>query len=294
LSLTVPNFPGEAYLGKIAPTVLFLISVLITPVSMTAQDDQVQVGRDLRAGWIDAPSSSKNPDLWSCAGRGGSWVVAKHEDVVVIKEDVDTGKQVLLPPQLKLSKEMVGRRSLLRTSDGFLVGFDAGEFGGGLWWFRRDGSDSMKLLSDNVHAIYETTDGIFVLLGLAHGGSDTGQIVQFLDGSEEVSFKSVANLGGSPEASVVGSDGSIVIATMRSVVRVDRAGRVHELYKSGEELTYPKSVVIDGNGSIFVAMRFFVLRLIPQKDAYQPQWLMPKKCRTFKMVKYICSCTASD
>ncbi len=281
-------------MGKVSLTVLFLISVFISPIQMTAQDGLLRLERDLPVGWIEAPSSKKNPDLWACAGRGGSWVVGKHDGTVIIREDIDAEKQVFLPPQLKLSKEMVGRRSLQRTSDGWLVGFDAGEFGGGLWWFRRDGNNPKNLLPDNVHAIYETPDGIFVLLGLAHLGSDTGEIVQFIDGPEEVSFKRVANLGGSPEASVVGPDGQIVVATMRSVVRVDHAGRVHELYKSGEELTYPTSVVIEENGSIFVAMRFFVLRLVPHQDTYQSQWLMPQTCRSFKTVKYICYCTAKD
>jgi hypothetical protein len=274
---------------------LFLILVFITAIPTVAQNAPSYFERGLPEGWVYAPSSKDNPDLWECAGRGGSWVVSEHQDAVVIKElNLDAEKQVLLPRQLRLSKEMIGWRSVLRTSDGWLIGFDAGEFGGGLWWFSRDGRNTMKLLPENVHAIYETPDGIFVLVGLAHLSEDSGEIVQFIDGPEKVSFRRVASLGGSPEASALDPDGQIVIATMHSVLRVDHSGKVHELYKSGEHLTYPTSLVVGGNGNIFVAMRFFVLRLVSDNGAYQPQWLMPKKCRSFKSVKYICTCTAPD
>lgn len=36
---------------------------------------------------------------------------------------------------------------VLETSDGWLVGFDAGEFGGGLWWYRQDGKFDVQLSS---------------------------------------------------------------------------------------------------------------------------------------------------
>src|SRR5262249_10255619 len=153
--------------------------------------------------------------------------------------------------------------SLLRTTDGWLIGFDAGEFGGGLWWFNRNGRDAKKLLPQNVHAIYKTPDGIFVLAGLAHLSQDTGEIDQFIETPDEISLRFIATLRGSPEASVMRSDGQIVVATMHSVLLVDHVGKVHELYKSGEDLVYPTSVVVDGQGNIFVAMRFFVLQLVP-------------------------------
>ena len=69
-------------------------------------------------------------------------------------------EKISLPQFLKLSKEMIGSRSLLRTADGWLVGFDAGEFGGGLWWFNNEGDDNRKLLSENMHSILQTTNGV--------------------------------------------------------------------------------------------------------------------------------------
>lgn len=265
---------------------LLLILVFVEAVPTLSQTPK---------GWVHAPGSKDNANLWQCAGYGGSWVVNEHQGTVAIT-DLGLAKQtqVALPAQVKLSKDMIGTRSLLRTTDGWLIGFDAGEFGGGLWWFSRDGRDVKKLLSQNVHAIHKTPGGIFVLAGLAHLSSDTGEIDQFTETRDEVSVQFLANLGGSPEASTVRSDGQIVVATMHSVLLVDHVGKVHELYKSGEDLVYPTSVAVDGHGNIFVAMRFFVLQLVPHNGPYDPQWLMPGKCGSVKQVKYECVCTGTN
>jgi hypothetical protein len=278
-----------------------LVSIIFALVAVipTAAQSPLIKGPGVLGGWIEAPSSKANPALWECASYGGSWVVSLHEDSVRANEQNfdaadETTKDLPLPSYLKLSKEMIGRRSLIRTADGWLIGFDAGEFGGGLWWFNSDGTVVRKLSPLNVHSILETPSGTFVLSGLAHLSLDNGEINQFTETEDDVTLKYVADLGGSPEASIVDPDGQIVVATMRSVLRVDYAGKVHKLYNSGEDLTYPTPVVVNSNKDIFVAMRFFILRLVHENSEYKPQWLMLKKCRSFKISKLICTCTGSE
>jgi hypothetical protein len=274
------------------PSKLLTIVVFWAALPSFGQSAPYPNERDAPEGWIEAPSSKANPNLWECAGYGGSVIVSLEDGSVHVGKPPDEEpQQVPLPQHLKLSKEMIGSRSVLRTADGWLVGFDAGEFGGGLWWFNNEGDENRKLLPENVHAIYQTSDGVFVLVGLAHMSLDSGKIYQFLETAEEVKVKHLADLGGSPEASTVDSSGRFVVATPKSVVAVDYAGNVHKLYKSGEDLTYPTSVIVDAQGDILVGMRFFVLRLALVNDGeYRPQWLMAKECQAFKIVKRICIC----
>jgi hypothetical protein len=275
-----------------AASLLLSLAVISAALASFGQSAPNPNEQNLPKGWAEAPSSKANPGLWECAGYGGSVIVSLEGDSVRIGKTPDEEpQQVPLPEHLKLSKEMIGSRSLLRTADGWLVGFDAGEFGGGLWWFNNGGDENQKLLPENVHAIYRTPDGVFVLVGLAHLSLNSGKIYQFTETDEEVKVKHVADLGGSPEASTVDSEGRFVVATPRSVLAVDYTGKVDELYKSGEDLTYPTSVVVDANGDIFVGMRFFALRLVPTNNGYyRPQWLMAKECQSFKIVKRICTC----
>ena len=186
---------------------------------------------------------------------------------------------------------MVGRRLLQPTLSGWLAGFDAGEFGGGLWWFSGDGLKTIELLSENVHAIYQIEKDILILTGLNHMGLNYGHAYKFDDTSGKVTVTLVTDLGGSPEAATVNSGDNIIVATRDRVLRVHKDGKANEMYKSGEHLTYPTSAAVDANGVVYVAMRFFVLRLVPQEaSAYNAEWLMPEQCRVFKLEKYICGC----
>jgi hypothetical protein len=247
----------------------------------------------LPTGWIYAPSRLQNSELWRCAAYGGSWAVNNDDGSVrLVRIGAESREQAPLPPPLKLSKKMIGRRSLQATSSGWLAGFDAGEFGGGLWWFSRDGSQTVELLSENVHAIYQIERGILILTGLDHMGLNYGHLYRFNDVPGKPTVTSLADFGGSPEASTVDS-GGIIIATPERVLRVDKDGKINEMYKSGEHLTYPTSAAVDANGVVYVAMRFFVLRLIPQQAfGYNAEWLMPEQCRVFKLDEYICNCNA--
>ncbi len=271
-----------------------LLILLSLPTVTSAQKTTAEAGTSVPTGWIHAPSRLQNPGLWRCAVYGGSWVAdSDGGSIKLVTLDAESSNQSQLPPQLKLSKKMIGRRSLQPTSTGWLAGFDAGEFGGGLWWFSRDGSRTIELLSENVHAIYQIKKTILILTGLNHMGLNYGHVWKFDDTSDKATVTSVADLGGSPEASTADSGDTIVVATPDRVLRMDKDGKTNEMYKSGEHLTYPTSAAVDTNGVVYVAMRFFVLRLIPQEvSGYTAEWLMPEQCRVFKLDKYICVCDA--
>ncbi len=272
-------------------TVLFLVAL---PTAAPAQTTSAELVSNLPNGWIHAPSRAQNDGLWQCAAYGGSWVASNDDGSIALKRfDRKGEKQEPIPPKVSLSKKMIGRRTFRLTSSGWLAGFDGGEFGGGLWWFSRDGSKSIKLLSDNVHAIYQTKAGILILVGLDHMGLNYGNVYKFKDAPDEVDTSLVAKLDGSPEASTVETGGNVIIATPHSVLRVGNDGKVNEIYKSGEYLTYPTSAALGINGIIYVAMRFFVLRLVPQGSGYKAEWLMPEQCRSFNLEKYICTCNGA-
>jgi hypothetical protein len=275
-------------------SLLLVVVTIWAALPTAAQSPPSAKERDAPEGWVQAPSSKVNRALWECAGYGGSWIVGLQDGSVRIDELSERAPEKNpLPQFLKLSKEVIGSRSLFRTADGWLVGFDAGEFGGGLWWFSNEGDDNRKLLSENVHSILQTPNGVFVLVGLAHLSLNSGKIYQYTETAEQLKITYVADLGGSPEASTVDSDHRIVIATPKSVVAFDYSGNTRKLFTSGEDLTYPTSIIVDRNGDIFIAMRSFVLRLIPATNGgYRPQWLMSKQCQSFKIADRICTCSA--
>jgi hypothetical protein len=275
-------------------TVLALVLAAITCASYpggVATDSSY-----LPAGWAIAPDRKQNPGLWYCAGFGGSWRIIKDKvgNIAIADQTKVNETQPRLPPNVKLSPNMAGKRSVLEVSDGWLIGLDAGEWGGGLWWFSRDGRTKQKLLSDNVKSIYNTSKGTLVLTGLAHLDHDDGSVYRFTDTADKISVRWLSKLGRAPEASTLDEAGDVIVATMNSILRVTPDGNVMRIFESEEHLIYPTSVQVGHSGVITVGMRFFVLRLIPNdKGDLRGEWLMPQRCTTFKLSNNICGCTGN-
>jgi hypothetical protein len=275
---------------KIIALAVFVSATIIA----TAQTVADAAGVDIPNGWVVAPSRAENSELWHCAGYGGGWVVAKDKNDNLKVTDWNSFLQhgrSQVPPTLKLTPEMNGSHSVLKTSDGWLIGADAGEFGGGLWWFSRDGGETRKLLAENVKAIYNTPSGILVLTGLAHLSLDDGGIYTFSETQDEVKIKWLVRIGRSPEASSLDRDGNVLIATTRSVLRVTSNGKITTLYEPEEQLVYPTSIEVERTGTIRVGMRFFILQVMQNHNgSYRGQWLMQERCTETKLSKNICAC----
>ena len=63
---------------------------------------------------------------------------------------------------------------------GWVLAYDGGEWGGGLWLTNDDGSLTKRIVSDNVRAVVPIDGGILVLSGLAHLADSTTENVHIL------------------------------------------------------------------------------------------------------------------
>jgi hypothetical protein len=204
----------------------------------------------------------------------------------------------IFPSHFVQSKEMRGRAVTLKTSDGWLIGFDAGEFGGGLWWSNEDGKTVKHLLEENVHALVVQNGTPLVLTGLAHMDSDEGAIYAYHPGRAETSgsLPRVADLGSSPGAASVSEDGTLFIVTQKNVVRFRTASGLEPLYTNRAlSALYPNSIVMQKDGRLFVGMRFYVLELMPEKhNPHSATWFVPSECRSMRVKGFDCVCTAGN
>lgn len=105
--------------------------------------------------------------------------------------------------------------------DGWLIGFNAGEFGVGLWWFSPDGKTRYKVSGDQVSGFFQTGGGLLALEGIAHGVTSRGRIIRLNKGPDGL-WRSAAfvDLGGSPESAVLDPGGTLTVATHDRLVRV--------------------------------------------------------------------------
>ena len=162
----------------------------------------------------------------------------------------------------------------LRAGGDWLIGFDAGEFGGGLWWASPDGRRTKMLTRENVQAFVRRHDDVLVFTGLSHMGYDRGAAYLFRSTDNDGEITRIADLDSAPYAALPESDGSVLIALSDGVVTLRPDGHVVRLYEQEEmPILYPNSIVGEESDTIFVGMRFYVLRLRRSADGvYESTW----------------------
>ncbi|HEU4859223.1 MAG TPA: hypothetical protein VFT15_05270, partial [Chitinophagaceae bacterium] len=81
-----------------------------------------------------------------------------------------------------------GFRTVKKVANGYLVGFNKGEFGGALYWFSEKGDTSYQISRSNVDYIFEYKKKVCMVNGVFHMDTDLGRIneMRFEDGTWKV------------------------------------------------------------------------------------------------------------
>jgi hypothetical protein len=280
------------------PRVLNILAIwLWGAVLATAGRVQAQ---NLPSGWTPYPTPKSDSETLRCANYSirREWRVSVSNgtlDIAVIPfERGGAQSQVFkkqeLPPGIRRLEGMVGRQSTVKLQNGWLLGFDAGEFGGGLRFASDDGATQM-LNRENVHGFVATPEGVLVLAGLAHMGLDSGKIfvVPYAVKSPR-DVRLLVELDGAPEAFTKVSDEAMLVVTTRGVSRISSSGGSELLLRRDLGMLYPNSVAATPDGVIYIGARLFVIRLSPHAGEYLEQWMLPDSCSHFEIRGLDCVC----
>lgn len=256
---------ASAALGAVAPAV---------PVPPAAPD---------LSTWVAiAPFVPNSPEM-RCANSstGGEWTVTA------------TGAQAqarpfVYPPDLKFpfalprGVRFQRPRTRIDVVDGVLVGFDAGEWGGGLWWFARDGSADYEVSDVNTLAIFKTSAGALAFGGLDHLGLAQGRVSELVHQGGRWKVLRSLDLGSAPEVVAADPRGGYLVVTRAGLSRYT-AGRIASVHAPQYSLPSPNSLVVMPDGSVRIGMRHAVARLTPKGEGYSEDWLVRPDCRTVTM-----------
>jgi hypothetical protein len=249
------------------------------------------------AGWTETrpPVGSiwQNSELLCANSSRREWRVQSSDQVQIIDSAKEKPTKVTFPPNLVRTKDMLGRAILVKAGDGWLIGFNAGEFGGGLWWANADGSQTKPLSGENVQVIAPRGEELLVLTGLAHLSIDKGTVYSYRPGNGTPgAFVRIADLGSAPGAAMLQKNGTLLIATDTRVLKLSSDNRLWELYRSENMgFFYPHSIVADQHDTVFVGMRFYVLCLKRRTDeTYDASWFVQSNCTRVKVKDFDCIC----
>ncbi|MBW1296364.1 hypothetical protein [Aquimarina litoralis] len=154
------------------------------------------------------------------------------------------------------------RQINIKVSNGYLVGFDTGEFGGSLYWFDNNGIEKYKICNGRIKNIHQLNESYLVTEGLEHLNIDKGQILQIkLKGGKWVAEKYL-ELNNVPFVSMmINSKKDLLILTSKKLLKVTTDKKVIEIIPDGFwRNLYPNSGLIRGKIAYF-GMRNGILKV---------------------------------
>lgn len=266
------------------------------------------------AAYVDRCRSVARGDLrdWSALSPGSNdalnehgpacrWRVAHREGGVMVDVDVpafrrdvslpfeplvrprresarcDGAEETFVPPPLDV-------RAFLDLEGGYLVGYNSGEWGGGLYWYDRAGALLQVVSRTQVRWMFPTRRGALVVGGFAHQGLERGEVLR-LEASEGRWTSHVLHLPSAPTALWFESEASVLLAAWAGLTRV-RWGEDTEdftlepLHEAQGTWTHVTSIAQEPDGSIFLGAAHVVVRLRPDGDGYAEHWLVPQGPRS--------------
>lgn len=168
-------------------------------------------------------------------------------------------------------------RAFVSLDDGYLVGYNAGEWGGGLYWYDRLGQLRQVVNRENIVWMFSLPLGVIVFSGVDHLGSREGRVSVLKYSEDRWSDESV-ELPGAPMALLFESEESALVVVYEALLRIrwgsDVSARV--LHEAVGDWSFVTSLEKEQDGTIFLGMRHSVARLAPRSSGYSEEWLVPE------------------
>lgn len=219
--------------------------------------------------WIEVhlPSASATVDrvVWSyAAGYSPSeWGVANDQNQIratlVGRNDEPRGPR---PDFIPVAENFRGGSAFAPVEDGWLVGFNHGEFGAALYWFSKDGKTSYKVSDHQVVDFIRRGNALYAIEGLAHMSLSRGSLIRisqpgpmrYWQAEEEV------RLPFAPYAASLLADGTLLIVLSDALVAVTPDHRIRTLLANAPwNGLYPNSSTLAADQSkLYIGMRQFV------------------------------------
>jgi len=244
---------------------LSLLLLLVTTTALLAQERDV-------SKWIEIPCP-KDPQsaegaLWFYRANYSTneWRVFRDNQAVCAmlktKTNLVTGEVPKFTPETGKFRRVAAS---LKVADGWLVGFNHGEWGGALYWFSPDGTEKYEISKGNIVDFIQASNRIFAISGLAHLGLSEGSILSISQSSNQTPWQ-ITNrwrLPQAPEVVIQHPDGDLLIALSDSFVSVTLDGKIKTIVKEGRwGSLYPFSMVLSGDArTAYVGMRQFVAKV---------------------------------
>ncbi len=162
-----------------------------------------------------------------------------------------------------------------QTEDGWLAGYNRGEFGSALWWFDKEGKSSYEISHHQVNQFFKYEGRYFAVEGLAHLGFSEGSVIEITLKNRKWIAETFVELPESGEAAAILPDGRVCIATTRMLLALSMS-KTMEILVPRARWYYPHVIQVDAKaGHVYVGMRQFVARYDLGANSRRIELLIP-------------------
>ena len=225
------------------------------------------------------------------------WVVYLDQNEVRVNHSYKYQSTIKLPFAIKqsesdiinISKPLAGLIDAFEVDDGYLVGFNRGEWGGELYWFSKDGKKKYEISKQQITKFIERDDKIYAIEGISHLGMSKGSIIEVKKKKRKWTTTEYLKLPTAPEVAQLDGKNNLVVVTSSGIfldsnknfgvvpsrlLSIDSNANVDTLVKAGMwDYLYPSSIIIQDD-IVYVGMRKGVYKfdLATKKE----EWLLPE------------------
>jgi len=209
------------------------------------------------------------------------WKIEKLNDSIRIqKRDYNHFKGDSLPfSHEEVAKKLNSKfsvRAVKKVDDGYIIGLNHGEFGGGLWFLSTDGKSAYEIApSKRIHQIFKFNEKLYVIEGLAHFGINYGNILE-LKRDVVWHISEIFKLPDAPDF-IIQDKNTVLVLTSEHLMRFHENGKLVEILKAPFYwgMLFPSSAVIEDK-DIYIAMRHGILKISEYASDPHYEWYTKK------------------
>ncbi|BBB68532.1 hypothetical protein UNDYM_4279 [Undibacterium sp. YM2] len=185
---------------------------------------------------ITVPASEEEREVWRYAANDseiawrvyteGTIVKAKLDDHHSKKADRDTRFVIAAEPLSGFSKT-----SFTEVDDGWLVGYNRGEFGASLYWFSKDRKKHYKISDHQIIRFIQKSNALYAIEGLSHLGVSRGSLIKFIKHSGRWLASTEVKLPCAPNTASLKRNQELLLACPDALLAIDQDNFIHTLYK---------------------------------------------------------------
>lgn len=267
-------------------------------------------------GWAVYPTPKPRACEWMRANHSyAEWTVRLENERLVIEPAGQRAaawpaawpKFVVPPPDGPTGRPCDD--CVLRVEDGWLVGYNFGEWAGRLWWTDPNGGNGYPVPDTgntcsgapiepnsriyersitNIVSLKQSRRSVLAISGLAHLSMSFGEVSRVDKRNGKWTTCRASSFGKVPYVAIADGEAWLVLADS-GLFRMDEHGRLRRLatFAFLDAGLYPNSMLKLRDGTLYVGMRHFVARIMREYGGYRAELLLPKNRPSFEYEELI-------